>query len=279
MRTLKIGSNGPDVKDLQTNLRIMGYNLTPDGIFGNNTFQIVVQFQTSHNLSPDGVVGINTWTVLNEEVQELPVYGIDVSHHNGVINWNKVNPEQVQFVYCKATQGKTYKDEMFQTNFNELTRLKYKRGAYHFFTFSGVSAKDQIDNFLGCGIDFSSDEVLPAVLDIEWQQGTALNEYVKNNRSICVAKITDWLDGIKIATGKTPVIYTAKGFWNDILGNPTGFEKYPLWVASYRNDKPTMPGNWIDFFMWQFTESASVEGIIGNVDKDIAGKALINLLR
>lgn len=269
MRTLKIGSKGEEVKSLQKILKGFGYYIQPDGIFGVNTQQIVIQFQEDNNLSADGIVGINTWTLLNELEASQSIYGIDVSHHNGVINWNLINSKQVHFVFCKATQGKSFKDRLFQTNFSELVRLKFKRGAYHFFTFSGVSAQEQIDNYLSCGIDFSNSEVLPAVIDVEWQPGTGLNDYVKNNRNSCITKIKDWLEGTERATGKKPIIYTAKGFWNDILGNPLGFESYPLWVASYRNDRPTMPGNWQDYLFWQFTESGHVDGIVGNVDRNI----------
>ena len=41
-------------------------------------------------------------------------FGIDVSHHNGKINWEKVT--DVEFVYIKATEGATYVDPLFQQN-------------------------------------------------------------------------------------------------------------------------------------------------------------------
>jgi lysozyme len=122
---------------------------------------------------------------------------------------------------------------------------------------------------LGCGIDFNQPGTLPPVLDVEWQQSDSLNQYIINNRTVCVNKIKSWLEAIETATARKPVIYTNANFWKDYLGNPTGFENYPLWTASYRNDAPKLPAGWNDYAFWQFTQSGSVAGINGNVDKNI----------
>lgn len=269
MVTLKKGSKGDDVKKMQSALLKLGYSITVDGIFGSDTQSAVIRFQKDNNLSPDGAVGVNTQAVIDYLSATDPVTGIDISHHNGTINWNLVNKRQVEFVFCKATQGKAYKDELLQTNMSELARLDFTRGAYHFFSFMGVTAKEQADNFLSCNIDFKLKGVLPPVIDVEWQATQAINNYIIQNRKACAQKIQDWLDQVEKATKRKPIIYTAKGFWNDILGNPAGFEQYPLWVASYRTDKPTMPGNWTAYQLWQYTEKGQVEGIAGNIDKNI----------
>lgn len=269
MATLKKGSKGEAVKKLQSTLLQLGYTVTVDGVFGNDTRTIVMRFQRENNLSPDGTVGVNTQAVLDYLSSTDPVNGIDISHHNGIINWNLVNPKQVEFVFCKATQGRSYKDELLQTNMSELARLGFNRGAYHFFSFMGVGAAEQADNFLSCGIDYKVKGVLPPVLDVEWQATNAINDYIIQNRKACAQKIQDWLDLVQKATKRKPIIYTARGFWNDILGNPAGFEQYPLWVASYRNDRPTIPGNWAGYQIWQYTEKGHVDGITGNIDRNL----------
>lgn len=269
MRTLKKGSNGDDVKTLQKGLAKLGYNISADGIFGSDTETIVIRFQNDNKLSADGVVGTNTWAVLTDLLDAKPIFGIDVSHHNGVINWNDVPPNQATFVYCKATQGKTFTDPMLHAFMNELKRMGFIRGVYHFLTFKDVSAADQVNNFLSSGIDFTMPGTLPPVLDVEWQQSQTLNDFIINNREECVAKVHDWLNGVETATGRKPVIYTNKFFWKDYLNDPTGFDNYPLWVASYRSDAPILPEGWQDYAIWQYTESGSVQGISGNVDKNV----------
>lgn len=268
MKTLKKGSKGDDVTTLQKALKNLGYGISIDGIFGNNTYLAVVQFQKDNNLAQDGIVGVNTWTVITDLQSNKSIIGIDVSHHNGTINWSRVPQSQVQFVFCKATQGKSFTDDMLHANMNELKRLGFMRGAYHFLTFQGVTAKEQVDNFIGTGIDFSQPGTLPPVLDVEWQQSNSLNQYILQNRQACIKLIKDWLVAVETATGRKPIIYTNKSFWNDYLGNPTGFESYNLWVASYRNDAPSLPVGWTEYAFWQFTEKGSVAGISGMVDKN-----------
>ena len=66
MRTLKIGSSGSDVLELQQTLNDLGYECgTPDGKFGSRTALAVKMFQTNHGLTADGVVGALTWAALH----------------------------------------------------------------------------------------------------------------------------------------------------------------------------------------------------------------------
>ncbi|GAB2716614.1 peptidoglycan-binding protein [Paenibacillus thermoaerophilus] len=62
---LSVGSTGPEVTTLQTNLNKVGYTVTVDGIFGSGTESVVKQFQSAHGLTVDGKVGSATSTKLN----------------------------------------------------------------------------------------------------------------------------------------------------------------------------------------------------------------------
>jgi spore germination protein len=65
MRTLRRGSRGQDVADVQSRLRALGYNPGPvDGVFGQQTEQAVIQFQRDRGLTPDGIVGPITYNAL-----------------------------------------------------------------------------------------------------------------------------------------------------------------------------------------------------------------------
>lgn len=68
-RTLKVGCTGDDVKELQKNLNLLGYNAgTPDGIYGNGTKDAVISFQKTYGLSADGIAGTNTLDAINTTV-------------------------------------------------------------------------------------------------------------------------------------------------------------------------------------------------------------------
>jgi len=86
---LKIGSNGEDVKKLQSFL-----GLTPDGIFGNGTLSSVKSWQSTHGLTADGIVGDGTWSkmfpnnsspVVTESTPVLNVGGLKLEKLKGHI--------------------------------------------------------------------------------------------------------------------------------------------------------------------------------------------------
>lgn len=71
MNTIKKGSKGPDVLTLQQTLNKLGYHLSIDGIFGNETDDDVKDFQKSKGLTVDGIVGPKTWEALG--IQDKPI--------------------------------------------------------------------------------------------------------------------------------------------------------------------------------------------------------------
>ena len=61
-KTVRMGSKGDDVRYLQTRLASYGYHVGGiDGIFGVNTCNAVIEFQSDHGLVADGIVGAKTW--------------------------------------------------------------------------------------------------------------------------------------------------------------------------------------------------------------------------
>ena len=76
----------------------------------------------------------------------FPVRGIDVSHHQGDIDWHIVKAAGVDFAFIKASEGGDYRDREFARNWEEAGRAGIARGAYHFFTFC-TAGLDQAHNF------------------------------------------------------------------------------------------------------------------------------------
>ena len=77
MQTLSIGSEGPDVRVVQSLLNRIGYNAGPvDGVFGNRTYQAVVAFQSNNGLAADGIVGPATWRILERLLRGYDTYTV-----------------------------------------------------------------------------------------------------------------------------------------------------------------------------------------------------------
>jgi lysozyme len=271
MNTLQNGSTGGEVTMLQRALSVLGYNLTIDGNYGPGTAAAVSQFQTANGLTADGAAGPNTWGAIDNQAPQ----GMDISHNNGTISWDSLTPH-IQFVYCKYSQGASFKDNMFSNYIAAIKQKSLIYGAYHFLTFQ-ATAQDQADNFLANGLDFSDPNVLPPALDIEWQVGNTdaesaqLDQYVANNKDACVQIITDWLSAVTAATGRTPVIYTARSYWDEFFTGVTQFGGNPLWIPAYQTNPPGLPhtGGWQDFAIWQYAQQGSLPGTSGDVDQDI----------
>jgi len=271
MNTLQIGSAGGEVTMLQRALSVLGYTIGIDGNYGPGTAAVVTQFQTDKGLGADGIAGPGTWGAIDN----LAPQGMDISHNNGAINWANLTPH-IQFVYCKYSQGAGFKDPMFGSYIAAIREKSFIYGAYHFLTFQSP-AQDQANNFLANGLDFTDPNVLPPALDIEWQVGSTdaesaqLDQYVANNKDACVQLITDWLNAVTVATGRTPVIYTARSYWDEYFNGVTQFGGNPLWIPSYQTNPPGLPatGGWHDFAIWQYAETGSLPGTSGDVDQDI----------
>lgn len=270
MTTIKLKSHNDEVYILQKLLRKSGYSVDVDGDFGPKTDKIVRDFQFSHSLIADGIVGARTWSELFKRgfKQGEIITGVDIYHLSNTESaafWQEMK-EKHAFCFVKASEGVTWNDPRFLEHFKRLKDLQILRGPYHFFRMLNEDIDGQIKNFLDSGIDFREKGVLPSVLDVE----PSVDEFKKNrlgeitqNRVAIVKRMRKWLEVVEDKTGKRPLIYTSKYIWDEILKSPTGFEKYPLWVANYTNinKKPTMPMTWKDYTFWQYTEEGSVGGI------------------
>ena len=82
-------------------------------------------------------------------VAEKGIIGIDVSHHNGIINWEMVNTSEIKFVIIKSTEGNSsaHSDTLFKTNWNKSLEKKLIVGAYHMFGINS-SGNQQFNNYI-----------------------------------------------------------------------------------------------------------------------------------
>jgi len=185
------------------------------------------------------------------------IQGIDVSHHNGVIDWARVasDASKPQFVYLKATEGRSMADSQYNSNRAGAKVQGLLCGAYHFFVPS-VAVEQQVTNF--CQAVGSVKGELPAMLDIE-SDGLAQPAYA--------AAVTQWLQQVSAKLGYTPAIYTNASFWRDKLGSFAPFQQYPLWIAHYTGaPQPNLPPGAGGYTFWQYSDEGKVSGIAGAVD-------------
>jgi lysozyme len=183
------------------------------------------------------------------------VRGIDVSHYQGAVDWQQVKAAGNQFAFAKATEGITLLDSEFATNWPGMKAAGLLRGAYHFFE-PADDAGQQATFFLST-VQFESGD-LPPVLDVETAAATP---------SALWQGVQTWLDQVAAATGMTPILYLDSSFANE-NDAPSSLAAYPLWLAQYEVDLPTVPTGWTTWLLWQYSQSGTVNGVSGSVDLD-----------
>ena len=176
---------------------------------------------------------------------------IDVSEHQGVIDWNKVKSKiDGAIIRCGYGDDITSQDDkQFARNLSECERLKIPKGIYLYsYATTETQAKSELAHILRLikGHTFE----LPIFLDCE-EPGT---------ESFAPTACKIICDGLK-AAGFTPGIYTSTYWWNNYLNN---VKDYIRWVAQW-NTTCTYNGNYL---IWQYG-TENIDGINGEVDANI----------
>lgn len=192
--------------------------------------------------------------------------GIDVSHHNGVVNWERVHKsKKIDFAFIKCTEGRTATDSMFVDNWHKARwDGKLIRGAYHYGHLES-SAKTQAIHFVNTVLEASGERLYNGdllALDIE--------DVCDESKGLSRMEIHAWITQFMQTTMKISglpttrcFIYTGAWWWIPRLGN-AGITKYPLWLSSYTETPHTIPG-WA-WSIWQYSNNGTVPGISGRVD-------------
>ena len=187
-------------------------------------------------------------------------FGIDVSRHNGAINWNRVKDSgKVDFVILRAGYGKlvSQKDERFEEYYSACKKLGIPVGAYWYsYAKTVTEAEQEARVFLECikGKTFE----YPLYFDIEEKQQLTLGI------DKCSAMAKAFCETLEKA-GYFAGIYASKSHLETYLSAEVR-QRFAVWVAHYGVDSTSYRGA---YGMWQKSDSGSVDGISGNVDMDI----------
>lgn len=184
-----------------------------------------------------------------------PVSGIDISAHNGNVNFLRAADDGVEFVWIKASEGANFKDKNFAINHSKAGLAGLKRGAYHFFRFD----KDGVEQAIN---------LLDAVGDRSLEMGVAIDVETSGNPegfddeevNEKIAAMVDYLN----LRGIAPTLYCNKTDYYRYLAD--SFPGHSLWICSFSSIPIST-----DWSFWQFNHRGSVKGIKGNVDLNVFG--------
>lgn len=207
--------------------------------------------------------------------------GIDVSEHQGTVDWQQVKASGVQFVILRCggrgygSAGKLYNDVKFAENIKGASAAGLKIGIYFYATAVNYEeAYAEADYVRGIIDPYKSVITLPVVYDWEIATASARNASVPNkNITECFYAFSD-----RIAScGYTPMVYFNRHIGNKLdlttVGTGSFWYAYPFNFTPNKDtgEMPAITPGWstkID--MWQYTSSGVCPGISGRVDRNIA---------
>ncbi|SFJ54297.1 lysozyme [Thermoflavimicrobium dichotomicum] len=183
---------------------------------------------------------------MNHEVK-----GLDVSHHQGEINWKKVQEKNdFQFVFIKATEGHDLADKKFRYNWQEAQKHGFLTGAYHFFSMRS-SGRDQAQNFINTVP--KQPNSLPPVIDVEI--------HLQHDKNKVRQELQNLATILEHHYGKKPILYVTYDTYNQYVKGH--FNNYHIWIRDIVKFPILNDQKWL---IWQYNNRGRVSGIPTYVD-------------
>lgn len=180
------------------------------------------------------------------------VFGLDLSHHQHPIKWEKIKQHPPNFIIFKTTEGSTHVDNRYKNNITIARKKGIIVGGYHFFSYNS-SGKNQAINFVN-NSNLQKGDIIP-VLDVEFTKNMESDLWIKKN-------ISDFIFTINDELGVKPIIYCEIAYYNRFIKPEFGDELF-LWLSDFSRK----PEN--HFVLWQKTNKYKQIGIKGTVDYNI----------
>lgn len=176
---------------------------------------------------------------------------IDLSHHNVVEDWHAIAAADIVGVIHKCTEGASYIDGQYAMRRPAAREAGLLWGAYHFLR--PGSMEEQAEHFLS---EARYDGETLLAIDHE-DAGVPLHD------------LESILDIITGQTGQRPVIYSGHVLKEQLgmvtVNHPLG--AYRLWLAHY-SEEPTWPAAWERPWLWQYSETGNVPGVVPPTDEN-----------
>jgi lysozyme len=193
--------------------------------------------------------------------QQFPIRGIDISGHQGTIDWSQLSPKTIQFVLIKATEGGDFQDQQFKTNWQNAQQRGLTVGAYHFFTFCR-SGRLQAQNYINSVPKVPN--ALPPVIDLEFSGNCGARPTAPE----LFKELDDFLAIVDKFYGQPAVFYVTHEFFDRYLQHK--YLDRSIWLSDFYSfgRLPTLSDGRLWTF-WQYSERGRVPGISTLVDLNV----------
>jgi lysozyme len=188
--------------------------------------------------------------------ERFPVRGIDVSHHQGIIDWGQVKASGQSFVFIKATEGADFRDRRFSENWAQARAHGLVTGAYHYFTFCSPGLA-QAENFLA--VAPRGARTLPLAVDVEFTGNCVGWENMDEIRR----ELLIFEEHVREHAGHAPLLYTTEDVRRELV--PSELHDRGYWLRSLWGE----PSEGVTWHFWQYSDTGRVPGVSGVVDLNV----------
>lgn len=201
------------------------------------------------------------------------VPGIDVSHHQGQIDWDAVASSGVRYVFIRTGDGVNV-DRRFAENWAGAGRVGLRRGTYHYFRarHPGAEQARVAAGAIAAAGGFGRDDLAPAIdLENDSLLGEGGRDAPEESFPTLVAGAVEFQREMERLTKRRPMVYSGQ-FWQRVaIRHPElarALAAYPLWTAGYVRCARVADG-FPTWTFWQYTSSGDVPGIQRGVDMNV----------
>lgn len=199
------------------------------------------------------------------------IYGIDVSEHNGTLNWAKIKASGVKFAIIRTGYGKSYTDKQFHANMKGALAQGIPVGVYHFsYALNAAGAKNEAAFVVELLAPYKDQITLPVFFDFEYdtvdyaaKNGVTLGKQAFNDHAV------EFLEAVK-AAGYTPGIYYNLDYKKRFVDD-SRLGGYVQWYAQYASKAA-----WTGYDLWQYSSSHKISGHSCNFDINVADESVIS---
>ena len=186
--------------------------------------------------------------------------GIDVSEHQGIIDWNRVK-DQIDFAIIRCSYGLHNIDKMAKRNIEECIRLGINFGVYFYsYALNDTQVKTEVNTLLDFIKPYKNKILFPVIIDMEDGDGYKEKNGMPSNEMLI--NICDTACQIIGTNGYFPMIYASQSWFMGRLRSDK-LKKYAKWIAWWYKKAEFDKG---EYPIWQYSSKGKIDGINGDVD-------------
>lgn len=198
--------------------------------------------------------------------------GVDISEHNGNVDFNKMKQDGIKFVMLRASWGHFVEDVRVRENVKKCKEAGMPYGFYHYsYASNDTEAKTEAESFLNLCRSLGG-YTYPLNLDMEDADGWKKNNGVGDAQNLRTIKIfKDVIEG----AGEYLTLYMSKSWFDRLRAqNKALIDSIDAWLAHWGISEPSMSCG-----MWQYTSDGKVNGSSARTDMNYAYKDYPSLIK